>query len=46
MTLDLILFWNPEGFSVLQGQGTEFVLGSIEFNAAIPDYVFCKASLR
>jgi outer membrane lipoprotein-sorting protein len=28
------------------GQGTEFALESIEFNASIPDYVFTKASLR
>jgi outer membrane lipoprotein-sorting protein len=28
------------------GQGTEFVLMSIEFNASIPDHVFTKASLR
>jgi outer membrane lipoprotein-sorting protein len=29
-----------------EGQGTEFVLEAIEFNASIPDYVFTKASLR
>jgi outer membrane lipoprotein-sorting protein len=29
-----------------EGQGTEFVLESIEFNAVIPDHVFTKASLR
>jgi outer membrane lipoprotein-sorting protein len=29
-----------------EGEGTEFVLESIEFNAAIPDHVFTKASLR
>ena len=29
-----------------EGQGTEFVLESIEFNASIPDYVFSKAILR
>jgi outer membrane lipoprotein-sorting protein len=29
-----------------EGQGTEFVLESIEFNAAISDHVFTKASLR
>lgn len=29
-----------------EGLGTEFVLESIEFNAAIPDHVFSKASLR
>jgi len=28
------------------GDGTEFNIESIEFNAAIPDYVFSKASLR
>ena len=28
------------------GQGTEFALESIEFNASIPDHVFTKASLR
>jgi outer membrane lipoprotein-sorting protein len=28
------------------GQGTEFVLEAIEFNASIPDHVFTKASLR
>lgn len=29
-----------------EGQGTEFVLETIEFNADIPDHVFTKASLR
>jgi outer membrane lipoprotein-sorting protein len=29
-----------------EGQGTEFNLEAIEFNASIPDYVFTKASLR
>jgi outer membrane lipoprotein-sorting protein len=29
-----------------EGLGTEFVLESIEFDAAIPDHVFTKASLR
>jgi outer membrane lipoprotein-sorting protein len=28
------------------GEGTEFVLESVEFNAEIPDYIFSKASLR
>ncbi len=28
------------------GQGTEFVIETIEFNASIPDHVFTKASLR
>jgi len=29
-----------------EGQGTEFILESVEFDAAIPDHVFTKASLR
>lgn len=29
-----------------EGEGTEFILESVEFNAEIPDYVFSKASLR
>ncbi len=29
-----------------EGQGTEFILEGIEFNASIPDYLFTKASLR
>jgi outer membrane lipoprotein-sorting protein len=29
-----------------EGEGTEFILESIEFNATIPDYLFTKASLR
>jgi outer membrane lipoprotein-sorting protein len=29
-----------------EGEGTEFVLESIEFDADIPDYMFTKASLR
>jgi outer membrane lipoprotein-sorting protein len=28
------------------GEGTEFILEDVQFNAAIPDYVFTKASLR
>jgi outer membrane lipoprotein-sorting protein len=32
--------------SLKEGQGTEFILESIEFNAAIPEHVFTKASLR
>lgn len=28
------------------GEGTEFTIESIEFNANIPDYIFSKASLR
>jgi hypothetical protein len=29
-----------------KGDGTEMILESIEFNAAIPDHIFSKASLR
>jgi outer membrane lipoprotein-sorting protein len=29
-----------------EGEGTEFILEAIEFNASIPDYLFTKASLR
>jgi len=29
-----------------QGEGTEFMILSIEFNANIPDYIFTKAALR
>jgi outer membrane lipoprotein-sorting protein len=29
-----------------QGEGTEFILDSIQFNIAIPDYIFSKAALR
>jgi outer membrane lipoprotein-sorting protein len=28
------------------GEGTKFILVSVEFDAAIPDYIFSKASLR
>ncbi len=28
------------------GEGTEFILESVEFNAEIPDHIFSKASLR
>jgi len=28
------------------GDGTEFIIGNIQFNAAIPDYVFSKANLK
>jgi hypothetical protein len=28
------------------GDGTEFIIQFIEFDAAIPDYIFSKASLR
>ena len=29
-----------------EGEGTEFVIVSIEFDAAIPGYLFSKAALR
>jgi outer membrane lipoprotein-sorting protein len=29
-----------------EGEGTEFILESIEFDASIPDYIFSKAALR
>ncbi|MDH5406333.1 MAG: outer membrane lipoprotein-sorting protein, partial [Candidatus Aminicenantes bacterium] len=29
-----------------KGDGTEFILNPIEFNADIPDYIFSKAALR
>lgn len=29
-----------------QGEGTEYIIESIEFNADIPEYIFTKASLR
>jgi len=29
-----------------EGEGTEFIMESIQFNVAIPDYVFSKASLK
>ena len=28
------------------GEGTEFIIASIQFNAEIPDYIFSKASLK
>ncbi|HOW30273.1 MAG TPA: outer membrane lipoprotein-sorting protein [Bacteroidales bacterium] len=28
------------------GEGTEFIIGNIQFNAAIPEYVFSKANLK
>jgi len=28
------------------GEGTEFIIGDIQFNVAIPDYIFSKASLK
>jgi hypothetical protein len=28
------------------GEGTEFVLEEVQFNAEIPDYIFSKAALR
>jgi outer membrane lipoprotein-sorting protein len=29
-----------------EGEGTEFIMESIQFNVAIPDYIFSKASLK
>ncbi len=29
-----------------EGDGTEFIIGDIQFNAAIPDYIFSKGNLR
>jgi len=29
-----------------EGEGTEFIIGDIQFNVNIPDYVFSKASLK
>jgi hypothetical protein len=29
-----------------RGEGTEFMIDSIEFNARIPDYIFTKAALK
>jgi outer membrane lipoprotein-sorting protein len=29
-----------------EGEGTEFIIGEIQFNASIPDYVFSKGSLK
>ena len=29
-----------------QGEGTEYIIDSIEFNAEIPDYIFSRAALR
>jgi hypothetical protein len=28
------------------GEGKEFIIGDIQFNVVIPDYVFSKASLK
>ena len=28
------------------GEGTEFIIGNIQFNAAIPEYIFSKANLK
>jgi outer membrane lipoprotein-sorting protein len=42
--------WYPEKMlfkDVLkEGEGTEFLIEDIEFNATIPDYIFSKASLK
>jgi outer membrane lipoprotein-sorting protein len=29
-----------------EGEGTEFIIGEIQFNATIPDYVFSKGNLK
>jgi outer membrane lipoprotein-sorting protein len=29
-----------------EGEGTEFIIGDIQFNVPIPEYVFSKASLK
>jgi len=29
-----------------KGKGTEFIIGTIEFDVAIPNYIFSKAALR
>ncbi len=29
-----------------EGEGTEFIIGDIQFNVKIPDYIFSKASLK
>lgn len=42
--------WMPERVvykdALKSGEGTEFIVDAIEFDAAIPDYLFTKASLR
>lgn len=42
--------WIPERVvykdALKAGEGTEFIVDAIEFDAAIPDYLFTKASLR
>lgn len=42
--------WYPKNMifkdALSQGEGTEYVIESIEFNADIPEYIFTKASLR
>jgi len=42
--------WYPERMTfkdaLSQGEGTEYIIESIEFNAEIPEYIFTRASLR
>jgi len=42
--------WYPKNMvfkdALSDGEGTEYIVDSIEFNAEIPDYVFTRASLR
>ncbi|MCF7805832.1 MAG: outer membrane lipoprotein-sorting protein [Candidatus Marinimicrobia bacterium] len=42
--------WYPKRMTfkdaLSQGEGTEYIIESIEFNADIPEYIFTKASLR
>lgn len=42
--------WYPKNSifkdALSQGEGTEYIIDSIEFNADIPDYIFTTASLR
>jgi len=42
--------WYPKNVifkdALSQGEGTEYIIESIEFNADIPEYIFTKASLR
>lgn len=42
--------WYPKNMifkdALSQGEGTEYIIESIEFNADIPDYIFTTASLR
>ncbi len=42
--------WYPKNMvfkdALSQGEGTEYIIDSVEFNAEIPEYIFSKASLR